>query len=414
VAARRYIDRGRPPWKAEAMKILVAAPAFSGRISGIQRHALNLVRCLLQHKDISAVQLVIAPWQDQMLQANWLTPDRRLTIHIVEMKASSPSRNIWYYRGLPWLAARLRPDVVHLTYPVPVNRKAFDCATVATIHDLYPYEIPENFGFPKVLLNRLILQQCLRSVDAIASVSDVTLLQMKRYMSRDVWQKAMRIYNCVEQESLCSTRSPIAAWNGEPFLLSIAQHRRNKNLPLLIRAFHGLLKGRCIDIAMKLIIVGIAGPETPVIRRLVSDLGLQHSVVFLSGLSEAELQWCYGRCQALVVPSQTEGFGLPVVEALLAGCAVVCSDIPPFREVGGEHCSYVTLGAGEECSLANAIVASLGKQAKAPLAFPQFSSAVLAKEYVSLYRSVIAARSPVQSTNSTKRFHAVSADRRSL
>jgi len=390
------------------MKVLVAAPAFSGRISGIQRHALNLVRCLLQHKDISAVQLVVAPWQNQMLQADWLVPDRRLTIHVVEMKASSLSRNIWYYRGLPWLASRLRPDVVHLTYPVPVNRKAFNCATVATLHDLYPYEIPENFGFPKVLLNRLILQQCLRSVDAIAPVSDATLLRMKRYMAHSVWQKTTRIYNCVEQERLCSTRSPIAAWHGEPFLLSIAQHRRNKNLPLLIRTFHGLLKARGIDPAMKLIVVGITGPETPSLKRLISDLDLQHSVVFLSGLSESELQWCYGRCQVLVVPSQTEGFGLPVVEALLVGCPVVCSDIPPFREVGGEHCSYVTLGAGEERSLADAITAAIGKQVRTPLALPQFSSTVLAEQYVTLYRSLIAARSPVQSKGSAQRFSTVS------
>ncbi len=393
------------------MNVLVAAPAFSARISGIQRHALNLVRCLLQHKDISAVQLVVAPWQSQMLQADWLAPDRRLTVHVVEMKASSLSRNSWYYRGLPWLTARLRPDVVHLTYPVPVNRKALGCAAVATLHDLYPYEMPENFGFPKVLVNRLILQQCLRSVDAIACVSDATLQQMKQHTSRSVWQKAMRIYNCVEPERLCSARSPIVGWNHEPFLLSVAQHRRNKNLPLLIRAFHRLHKTARVHSAMKLIIVGIPGPETPSLKRLISDFDLQHSVVLLSGISEPELQWCYGRCAALVVPSQTEGFGLPLVEALLVGCPVVCSDIPPFREIDEAHCSYVSLGAGEEHLLADAIVGALCKSERTPLAFPQFSSTVLAEEYVSLYRSLIAARSHVRSAGSTQRLHAASSDR---
>jgi len=391
------------------MNVLVAAPAFSDRISGIQRHALNLVRCLLQHKEVSAVQLVVAPWQNQMLQADWFVPDRRLTTHVVEMKASSLSRNTWYYHGLPCLTARLRPDVVHLTYPVPINRRALGCAVVATLHDLYPYEIPENFGFPKVLVNRLILQQCLRSVDAIACVSDATLLQMKRYAPpRNVWQKATRIYNCVEPERLCSVRSPIAGWHHEPFLLSVAQHRRNKNLPLLIRAFHRLHKAARVDSKMKLIIVGIAGPETPTLKRLISNLDLQHSVLLLSGITEPELQWCYGRCAALVVPSQTEGFGLPVVEALLAGCPVVCSDIPPFREVGGDRCIYVPLGAGEEQLLADAIVKSLCKPERVPLAFPQYSSKVLAEEYVGLYRSLIAARSPVQRTDSTQRFSAVS------
>ncbi len=393
------------------MKVLVAAAAFSARMSGIQRHALNVVRCLLQHKEVSAVQLVVAPWQKGMLQVEWLTPDERLTIHVAEMRESSLSRNSWYYRELPSLAGRLRPDVVHLTYPVPVHRKAINCATVATLHDLYPYEIPENFGFPKVVVNRLILQQCLRHVDAIASVSDSTLQQLKRHVPASVWQKAMRIYNCVEQECLCSVRSPLPGWRNEPFLLSVAQHRRNKNLPLLIRAFHRLLKEGRLGAKMKLIIVGIAGPETSSIKQLVSDLGVQHSVVFLSGLSEPELQWCYRRCEALVVPSRTEGFGLPVAEALLAGCRVVCSNIAPFREVGGERCRYVTLGVGEQNALADAIVAALGEQPRSPVALPQLSSVVLAEEYVGLYRAVIAGRSPVQSTIPTQRLHAASADR---
>ena len=392
------------------MKVLVAAAAFSTKISGVQRHALNLVRCLLQHKEISTVQLVVAPWQDEMLQADWLVPGERLTIHIAEMKAFSVSRNMWYYRELPLLAARLQPDAVHLTYPVPVNRRAFDCATVATLHDLYPYEIPENFGFPKVFVNRQILQQCLRSVDAIACVSDTTLVQMQRYAPRSIWRKATRIYNCVELELLCSVGSPVPGWQGEPFLLCVAQHRRNKKLQLLIRTFHRLLMEARVDARMKLVIVGIAGPETRSIERLVSDLGVQQSVVFLSGLSEPELQWCYGRCELVVVPSETEGFGLPVAEALLAGCRVVCSDIPALREIGAEHCRYFALGSGEEDAFADAVIASLCERTRAPVALPQLSSAVIAEEYVRLYRTVVAARSPAQSTVPAQRLHTPTGD----
>jgi len=385
------------------MKVLVAAVAFSAKISGIQRHALNLVHCLLQHKEISTVQLVVAPWQNEMLQAEWLAPSKRLTIHIAEMKSFSVSRNIWYYRELPVLAARLQPDAVHLTYPVPVNRRALDCPTVATLHDLYPYEIPENFGFPKVSVNRQILQQCLRNVDAIACVSDTTLVQMQRYIPRSVWRKATRIYNCVEPELLCSVYSPVPGWHGEPFLLCVAQHRRNKNLELLIRAFHRLLMEARMDARMKLVIVGIAGPETRSIERLVSELGVQRSVVFLCGLSEPELQWCYGRCEVVVVPSETEGFGLPVAEALLAGCRVVCSDIPALREIGAEYCRYFSLGPGEEDALVDAVADALCDKARPPVALPQLSSAVIAEAYVRLYRDVLAARSSAQSTTQTRR-----------
>jgi len=68
----------------------------------------------------------------------------------------------------------------------------------------------------------------------------------------------------------------------------------------------------------------------------------------------------------------------------------------------------VTLGAGEERSLADAITAAIGKQVRTPLALPQFSSTVLAEQYVTLYRSLIAAPSPVQSKGSAQRFNTVS------
>ena len=57
----------------------------------------------------------------------------------------------------------------------------------------------------------------------------------------------------------------------------------------------------------------------------------------------------------LSAPSITEGFGLPVAEALLAGCRVVCSDIPAHREVGDGHCRFVALQRNAEDALLEAI-----------------------------------------------------------
>jgi glycosyltransferase involved in cell wall biosynthesis len=372
------------------MKILVAAASFSSRISGLQRHAFNVVRCLLQVQEISAVHVVVAPWQSALVEDAGFGSDPRLTVHVGEMERSSLSRNLWYYRELPKLAARVQADVVHLTYPMPVDGAAFACPTVVTLHDLYPYEIPQNFGFPKVIFNRVVLQQCLRNVDAIACVSDITDVLLRRYAPAATGRKAARIYNCVEAEPLSAIESPIPRWQGEPFLLCVAQHRRNKNIPLLLRTFARLLQRRDIDSKMKLLVIGIAGPESRGIHHLVSDLHLDERVHFLEGLPEPDLQWCYGRCEALVTPSITEGFGLPVAEALLAGCRVVCSDIPAFREVGGDYCRFVALGGDEERELAEAIVSTLQQPAKAPISLPQFSSSLLANQYLGLYRGLIA------------------------
>jgi glycosyltransferase involved in cell wall biosynthesis len=371
------------------MKIMVAAASFSSEISGIQRHALNMVRCLLRRPEISKVDLVVAPWQTQMVESVGYCPDHRLATHVAEMNEGPLSRNLWYYRGLSTLAYRLQPDVVHLSYPVPLDATSLPCPTVLTLHDLYPYEIPRNFRFPHVIFNRLILRQCLRSVDAIACVSDTTMLRLRQYAPPSTWRKSIRIYNCVEPEPHCATSSPIPDWRGELFLLSIAQHRRNKNIALLIRSFYLLLRRSEINPTMKLVVVGIDGPETQRIQQLVSQLGLGGSVLLLRGLSDPELQWCYARCEALVVPSKTEGFGLPVAEGLLAGCRIICSDISAFREVGGSQCHFVELGKGEEEALAAAIRATLQQPPGERVSLPHLSADVLANQYLNLYRTLI-------------------------
>jgi len=380
------------------MKILLAAASFASKMSGLQRHALNLARCLLLEPEVSTLHLVIAPWQHHFVQAAGLHSDSRVVTHIAKMDKSSLSRNLWYYRDLPELAARLEVDLVHLSYPMPVNAAAFRSPTVVTLHDLYPYEIPTNFGFPKFIFNRIVLRQCLRNVDAVACVSDTTLLRLKRYAPSAVWQKAVRIFNCVEAAPVYDVKTPIQGWEGERFLLSVAQHRRNKNIPLLIKTFHRLSSTGQIDADMKLLVIGIEGPETDKIRRLVSTLGLAGNISFREGVSESELQWCYARCEAVVCPSLKEGFGLPIAEALLAGCRVVCSDIPVFREVGDGHCRFVPLGKQAEEVLAAAIVATLQYPKGPQMTLEQFSPPVLAKQYSSLYRKLISCPAPSRNT----------------
>ena len=396
------------------MRILVTAAQFSSNISGLQRHAFNVVRCVLKQQEISSVHFVIAPWQRELARDAGLHSMDRVTLHVANMSRSILSRNLWYYHRLPELAAHTQPDVVHLSYPVPVNSSALTCPTVVTLHDLYPYEIPGNFGFPKVFFNRFILQQCLRSVDAVACVSDATMLRMKRYTPAPIWGKAIRIYNCVEMESVRAEKSPLPNWHGDPFLLSVSQHRKNKNIPLLIRVFHRLIHHRLIHESMKLIVIGIVGPETARICRLISELRLGERVLLLQGLSEPALQWCYRHCEALVAPSETEGFGLPVAEALLVGCRVICSDIPSFREIDEEHCRLVALGPGAEEKFAEAIVASLKQPPTPPISLPKFSSEVLGTQYLNLYRCLLRSTEHMRAPQGATAVQMPSPERQSL
>ena len=371
------------------MKVVIALASSSGQLSGVQRHAISLARCLLMRPEITAVYLLAAPWQQEFVQDSAPVADGRFHLHSAPIGNDAFSRNLWYYNGLPRLARELDADIVHLAYPVPVKRRAFHCPTVVTLHDLYPYDIPENFGFPKVLFNRLVLRRCLDLVDAIACVSQCTLLRLKRMYPNLLSARARVIYNSVEQPAVHLSETVPPPWASQPFLLCVAQHRRNKNIPLALQVFERLLHMGQLPLYTRLLIVGIPGPETSAIELLVTTAGLTQSVSFLNGISDELLQWCYRNCLLLLAPSAIEGFGLPIAEALLAGCRIVCSDIPAFRELGGDHCDYVPLGPHQLEAFANAVSAAAGRGSRESVAMPQLSAPVIASQYMQLYRSLL-------------------------
>lgn len=372
------------------MKILLAAASFSSYLSGVQRHAFNVARSLLTHSEVTGVHLALAPWQRELVRSSGFEANARLNVYVARMKPSPLSRNLWYYGQLPVVAAQLGVDVVHLAYPVHVKAHAFACPTVVTLHNLYTYEIPANFGFPKAFFNRIILQQCLRGVDAIACVSEITRLRISNYVRPCIARKALRIYNCVEGESQCAGENVIQDWQGEPFFLCVAQHRRNKNIPFLLPVFEHLLRDGWIDPSTRLLIIGMPGPETCSIERAIKRSKFGQNILLMEGLSDPQLRWCYRNCMAVLAPSTVEGFGLPVAEALLAGARVVCSDIPAFREIGGDCCRYVPLVESMEEGFAKAILAAMQEPRGTPVSLPLLSASVIAEQYVRLYRGLLA------------------------
>jgi glycosyltransferase involved in cell wall biosynthesis len=262
---------------------------------------------------------------------------------------------------------------------------------VVTLHDLYPYDAPANFGYPKVLFNRVILKQCLRSVDAIGCVSKSTLQRLEVYAATEVIDKAAAVYNHVATGSGTTSYSPVPGWRGEPILLCVAQHRRNKNIVLAIQVFQQLRRLGEIASDARLVIVGSEGPETDTIHRAVRTLRLHDSVVFLSGITDAELSWCYCHCELLLAPSMVEGFGLPVVEAMLHQCRVVCSDIPAFREVGGSYCDYFSLQTDPLCAFVQAAQAALKSHRFRSASTECFSRTRIAEAYLRLYKRLCGA-----------------------
>jgi len=337
------------------MRILISAVGPDSHPTGICRVAASHTRALLADRIGKHICLAIGSWQLELFQRLLGPYADQVELVVAKIRNNSASRNFWYAARLPKLAAQYRADLVHLTYPAPTFRRAFHGPVVVTLHDLYPYDIPENFGFPRYYGNRAILRQCLFSVDGIACVSSATRSRLEEIfpgLSRKV--PTVVTGNYVESPSGGST--PPAALEGtvaHGFVLAVAQHRKNKNLDLLIRGFAELIMGGGFD--GPLIIVGIEGPETESLNKLRKSLGVSKRVRFIHSIVDAELHWLYAQCSLFVACSSMEGYCLPVIEARANRARIVCSDIPMLREIGGPQCTYFSLAGDVLSSLVTAM-----------------------------------------------------------
>jgi glycosyltransferase involved in cell wall biosynthesis len=372
------------------MNVVVAALSAPAQMNGVSRHGGNLVRALLRSNAVSSIHFLAGEWQREMFRSTFSGLDSRVRLHWVSLHDANLSRLFWYYRELPCIAAQLDADIVHLTFPAPTGVAAYSCPTVLSLHDLYPFDIPSNFGVLRSALARHTINQCIRRVDAVACVSSSTRIALiRRYPT--LARKSLVIPNAVEFQQSASASGGLESLKGRSFVLCIAQHRSNKNVPLAIDVFKRLLQESIVSVEARLVVVGNPGPETEAIEEKIRTARLTRRVLLYSGLSDAELRWCYENSDILLAPSSTEGFGLPVAEGLLAGSRIVCSNIPAFRELGGDRCRYVPWSGDPVPAYVQAIREVLALPRPRGVGLPLLSPATVGQQYMDLYSRLVCA-----------------------
>jgi glycosyltransferase involved in cell wall biosynthesis len=127
--------------------------------------------------------------------------------------------------------------------------------------------------------------------------------------------------------------------DGLPFLLHVGSCIPRKRIDVLLEVF-----ARAQARRRNLRLVQIGGEWTVTQQRQIEQLGIGPAVVQRRGLSRRALANLYRQAALVLQPSEAEGFGLPVIEALACGSIVAASDLPVFRELAEDAAVYCPIG----------------------------------------------------------------------
>ncbi len=248
-----------------------------------------------------------------------------------------PAKILWEQAIFPSVIKRAGIDL--LFSPANIAPTRHRMPSVATIHDMIPFERPECFNAIELLASRRFFSSTITSSDRIITVSDHA---RKALLERfDIGAgNVITVHNGVDPRFRKddSYREKGLKLFGEgikaPYILAIASDKPYKNLDGLLRAYK-ILKER-ESITERLLIAGNPGGLKKGLLSLIGELGLTGSVSFSGFVSDEELVWLYSGASVFVFPSFFEGFGLPVLEAYACGTPVAASNAASIPEAVGD------------------------------------------------------------------------------
>jgi len=133
-----------------------------------------------------------------------------------------------------------------------------------------------------------------------------------------------------------STNEQVLEQIGEaPFVLHVGSNIPRKRIDVLLDVF-AALRIKHPDLRL----VKVSGDWTQTQQEQITRLGIGSSIIHFTGLERTTIAALYRHASVVLLTSEAEGFGLPVIEALACGAIVAVSDIPVLREVGGSAAVY--------------------------------------------------------------------------
>ncbi len=233
----------------------------------------------------------------------------------------------------------VRLDLSHSPTPLVLPTRG---RKIVTVYDLFFLDEPEKADREARKVFQRRVAASLEKADGVLTISEFTrraLLDRFPLDERRVRTTHLGVDDAFRAEPDAAELEQARAELDLPrrFLLFVGASERRKNLPGLIEAL-GLIRAGGLDVG--LVVAGRPGEDEARVREAVARSGLERHVRFAGYLPDPAVRALYRLAAALVLPSFSEGFGLPVLEAMASGTPVVCSAAGALPEVAGDAALY--------------------------------------------------------------------------
>ncbi len=332
------------------VRVTLDVSAVPPRITGAGRYVAEIARRLPD----SGVSTTLVTRRDDGARWRELSPSSAVASPVAQSRLGRLAYERWMLGRSRWARDA---EVWHGPhYTVPHNASV---PRVVTIHDLTFFTNPEWHERAKVIYFRRAIAYSIRHAKVAVCVSEYSARQLTEVTGAAlpivVAPLGVDLSRFSRDEDGDEERFATANLSRTtPYVLFVGTAEPRKGLDVLLRAFTEVAHA---DPLVELWIGGLVGWGVSDLETQLRAHPFASRVRRLGFVDDAALPALYRRASVVAYPSRAEGFGLPVLEALACGAAVVTSASTVMAEVAGDAASLVA--AGDSDGLANAVLSAL-------------------------------------------------------
>lgn len=312
------------------MKLLIDIRSLGSTPSGIGIYAYNFIKALSKYNDLQ-IDLISDVAESKQIQELQMLD--YVTMHLYGKTVCKTFAVIGYFRYIQKIVHKVQPDIfweVNNLIPVkldnPYGRK------IVTIHDMFPLYMKECYSIIYPMYFKHGIYNTLKQVDGVIFNSQETKKETEKFFPKSKDINSFILPIIVEDKSDFEIAD-------QDYFFYIGNLERRKGTDVLLKAYREYRKSGGTK---RLLLAGKFREKDleELYHQLKGEIkGLEH----LGYVDDCMKDKLLAECSCFVFPSRAEGFGIPVIEALIKNKPILITDLPIFRETVGDLDGMVQL-----------------------------------------------------------------------